>query len=119
MDWSNRVREILNAVDKNDSEKFATYLTTDAEFKFGNGPAVVGSVAISQGVSDFLETLGGIRHNILNVWHDRNYVVAQLVTDYTRKDGQVVSIPVVDVFRLRGDLIESYLIYADITPVFS
>jgi ketosteroid isomerase-like protein len=119
MDWSSRVRAILDAVDKNDSERFATYLTADAEFRFGNGPAIVGSAAISQGVSDFLEMLGGIRHNILNVWRDGNHVVAQLITDYTRKDGQVVSIPVVDVFRLRGDLIESYLIYADITPVFS
>jgi ketosteroid isomerase-like protein len=119
MNWSQRVRDIWDTVDKNDPKGFASFLTDDAEFRFNNGPVSVGREDIASGVSDFLELLGGIRHDIRNVWRDGDHVIAQIVTDYTRKDGRVVSVPVIDVFRLRGELIESYPIYGDSSPVFA
>ena len=59
------VGEMFGAVDKMSPKEFVTYLTEDAVFKFGNGPAVIGRPNIENAVShyerfwlDHLERLG-------------------------------------------------------------
>jgi len=38
---------------------------------------------------------------------------------YTRHDGTNLTLPFVNVFAMRGDLIQDYLIYIDATPLYA
>ena len=62
------IGEMFGAVDMMSPEKFISFLTEDAAFKFGNGPAVTGRANIEKAVGDFFASIRGLRHKILNTW---------------------------------------------------
>ena len=47
------IRQLLTTIDSRDAKAFAAFLTSDASFRFGNHPAVVGREAIEAAVGDF------------------------------------------------------------------
>ena len=50
---------------------------------------------------------------------DGDLVAVEFDVHYTRHDGQVVTIPCCNVFRLRDGLIAEYRSYVDATPVYA
>src|SRR5438128_2736436 len=115
-----RVRHLFAAVDTRDPAAPLEHLTDDIRFRFGNGPEVNGKAEFERGGVDFFGSLGGIRHDVTALWEpEPDVAIAEMQVHYTRLDGSRISLPCVNVFRFRDDLIADYVIYMDIGPVFN
>jgi ketosteroid isomerase-like protein len=115
-DWWQR---LFAAIDGKQAHDFATFLTEDGEFRFGNGPAVHGRAAVGAYVEGFFGMIGASKHQLVRAWHDDGTAVCEGMVTYTRLDGSKLTVPFVNVFYLRGDKIARYLIYIDNTPLFA
>ena len=102
-----------------DQDKFITFLTDDAQFRFGNAPAVQGKSAARDAVAGFFGTIRSIRHNNVNLWVNQDSVLYEGEVTYTRHDGSTLTIPFFNKFGMVGDKIKDYFIYIDITPLYS
>lgn len=96
-----------------------TFLTPDAEFRFGNAPALVGSDAIAAGVGGFFAAIGSSRHELRATWTGTASAACEGTVTYTRHNGSAVSYPFANVFEFRGTKISAYRIYIDNASLFS
>jgi ketosteroid isomerase-like protein len=55
----------------------------------------------------------------VNVFRDANAAIVEFDVHYTRHDGNLVTLPCCNVFRLRDGLIAEYRSYIDATPVYA
>ena len=111
--------EIGNTIDAKDAKGFSEYITEGGSFRFGNAEPVTGRKAIEDYVAAFFGMIGGSKHEIVKCWNDENGVVWEGKVTYTRLDGKVVPVNFTNVFYMNGDLIETYNIYIDNTPLFA
>jgi ketosteroid isomerase-like protein len=113
------VTQLFQSIDRMDTKTFLTFLSDDAQFKFGNAPAAVGKEAVRQGVDGFFQSIKGLRHNILRTWVHPDTVICQGEATYTRHDGSQLTLPFVNVFGMKNNLVKDYLIYIDINPLYA
>ncbi len=113
------VTEMFADIDSMDADKFVSHLTPDGRFQFGNAEPGVGRAAIRDGVAGFFSTINGLRHTITGYWQQGNVVIVELVVEYTRKDGKVVTLPCANIFRLDGLLVGDYRIFMDVSPIYA
>ena len=113
------VGEMFGAVDKMSPKEFVTYLTEDAVFKFGNGPAVIGRPNIENAVSDFFASIKGLRHRILNTWEVGSSIFCEIEVTYTRHDTKTVVLPCMNLFGMQNGKIKDYKIFIDISPLYA
>jgi hypothetical protein len=119
MDIKGKILELFRTIDEMDSDKFVTFLTEDAQFRFGNAPAVNGKSAIREAVAGFFSTIKEINHKKINLWVNSNSVLYEGEVTYTRHDGSTLTIPFINKFGMVGDKIKDYFIYIDITPLYA
>jgi len=115
----NKINGLFQTIDAMDVDKFATFLTEDAQFKFGNNPEVVGKEAVKKAVSEFFSSINGLSHKVINTWSHPDTVICQGEVTYTRNDDSKVTIPFVNIFGMKEDLVKDYLIYIDVSPLFA
>jgi ketosteroid isomerase-like protein len=113
--WWERVFAVIDA---GDAAGFVELLTADAQFRFGNAPAVVGGEAILAAVTAFFAAIAASRHRLRDTWNGASTTVCEGEVTYTRHDGSTLSVPFANVFELRGEKIASYRIYIDNSPLF-
>jgi ketosteroid isomerase-like protein len=113
--WWERVFAIIDA---GDAAGFVELFTADAQFRFGNAPAVVGREAIHAAVAAFFAAIATSRHRLLDTWNGASTAVCEGEVRYTRHDGSMLSVPFANVFNLRGDKIAAYRIYIDNSSLF-
>jgi ketosteroid isomerase-like protein len=115
-----RVRELFATTDAKDIAANATHVTDDVELRFGNNDPVVGKDAYIAMSEEFYASLASLRHEIHSLWTvDDDIVITEMTVHYERLDGQRLSLPCANIFRLRDGLIADYRIFMDINPVFS
>jgi uncharacterized protein (TIGR02246 family) len=112
-------QQLFAAIDRGDATAFASFIAEDGEFRFGNGPAVVGREAIRAAVGGFFGAIRGCRHRLDRVWTAPGSVACEGEVTYTRHDGSTLTVPFANVFLLRGGEIASYRIYIDNGPLFA
>ncbi len=113
------VQQVFQAVDAKDAHTFASYLTPDVVFRYGNSPVVTGREATRQAVAQFFGAVKALRHELLQVWTQDDMVFCKGEVSYVRHDGSSAGpFPFFNLFKLRGDMIAEYLIYVDISPLF-
>jgi len=110
---------VFAVIDAGDAAGFVGFLTPDAQFRFGNAPVVVGREAIHSAAAGFFSAIAFSRHRLLRTWNGAGTAVCEGEVAYTRHDGSVISVPFVNVFELRGDMIAVYRIYIDNSSLFS
>lgn len=115
-DW---IRRLFETIDAKDADGFVSFLTEDAQFRFGNAPEVTGKGDVREAVAEFFASINAIRHRILDVWVHPDTVICQGDVTYTRLDDSQITVPFVTVFRMKGDLVGRYLVYGDMTPLRS
>ncbi len=115
-DW---IRQLFECVDAKDVEGFLEYLTDDVKFSFGNAPAVTGKDSVRKSIEGFFGSIEGLSHRIEETWVHPETVICQGEVTYTRIDSSQVTIPFANILRMEGELIKEYLIYIDITPLYS
>ncbi len=111
--------DLYASIDAMNLDKFAAGLTPDVEVIVGNNPPMNGREAAKEGLGGFFSTIGGIKHNIGTVVEGDGVTVMEAKVDYTRKDGNTVTVPAVTVLERRGDLVKSLRIYVDVAPVYA
>ena len=119
MDVKNFIQEVSEAIDAKDSDKFASYITPDGQFRFGNAPSLYGTEDIRNGVAQFFTMIKASRHELVNFWEGDNSIVWQGKVHYTRLDDKEVAIDFVNIFNMDGEKVKDYLIYIDNSPLFS
>ena len=118
MDVRSFLEDVASSIDARDTKKFASFITPDGQFRFGNAPAVYGTAEIEKVVDWFFSTIKGSSHEILKTWvDDEGDIVWQGRVTYTRLDDKVVPVEFVNIFKMDGDKIKDYLIYIDNSPL--
>ncbi len=113
------VQDVFKAVDAKDAGAFASYLTPDVTFRYGNSPVVTGRDGARQAVAQFFGAIKALRHELLQVWTNDEMVFCKGEVSYVRHDGSNAGpFPFFNLFKLRGNQIAEYLIYVDISPLF-
>jgi hypothetical protein len=110
---------LYQAIDAKDSRRFLSFLTENAQFRFGNNPPAIGHAAIGAAVDGFFASIRSSRHDILNNWAPPGHLVSQGMVTYIRHDGGTLTLPFVNVFNMGGNLVQDYLIYIDATPLYA
>ena len=113
------VPKLFQSIDAMDTGTFLTFLTKDSQFRFGNAPASFGKPAIRQGVDGFFSSIKALKHRLLNTWTLPDTVICQGEVTYTRHDNSQITLPFVNVYGTKGDLVKDYLVYIDITPLYA
>jgi ketosteroid isomerase-like protein len=111
--------DLFAAIDAQDADAFAAFLTEDGEFRFGSAPAVQGRSNIADAVRGFFESIDGLSHSIMRIWRNPDSLACEGEVCYRRHDGNEVIIPFVDVFEFDAGLISKYHIYIDIAPLYA
>jgi ketosteroid isomerase-like protein len=114
------VRAMFDALDCGDIEQMVRYMSDDVVTAFGNFPELNGKAAFHMMFGDVAKSVSGVRHDIHDLWqveHDADVLVARMSVAYTRHDGSTISLPCCNVFRMRANLVSHYSVYMDITGV--
>ncbi|MBT3059573.1 MAG: nuclear transport factor 2 family protein [Candidatus Thiodiazotropha sp.] len=112
------IEELFEAIDKKNANAFAAYLTDDCMFRFGNQQPVVGKVKVEEYVAAFFDSILGIEHKIEDVWSADGVIVCHGLVTYTRRNGNELSVPFANVFKMAGRNIREYLIFADTSDLY-
>jgi ketosteroid isomerase-like protein len=116
---SDQLRRVFAAFDAKHVSTLAGFMTDDAQLRLGNAEMITGKTAFVDAVNAFLGSIAGVRHEILIVYSDGDVAIVEFDVHYTRHDGEVVTVPCCNVFRLRDGLIAEYRSYIDATPVYA
>ncbi len=113
------IRQLLTTIDTRDAKAFAGFLTSDASFRFGNHPAVVGREAIEATVGDFFRAIRSVSHRLEEQWSLPDVVICTGLVTYTRHDGSTLQVPFANVLKLLGGAICDYRIFVDNSALFA
>lgn len=113
-----QVRQMTLALDAGDADAFSAHFTAGARFRFGNAPAVFGRDEVRAAVAAALDPIAKMRHSIVGVWGEDDVVVAEFAIDFTRPDGDVITLPCASIMRHEGNLVRDYRVNMDMAPVF-
>ena len=112
------IKRFFHSVDKKDITSFASFITEDVSFKFGNADAVRGKIAVSNMVQQFFDSINGLTHKIDNVWFQDNAVICNGQVTYTRHDSSQLTVPFANILEIDNDLISDYQIYIDTSQLY-
>lgn len=110
---------LFGAVDRKDLDAYLACFTEDAEYKAGSLPAVFGHQAIQEFGARVIPYFDNVVHNIKDSWQEGDTVICELELTYYRKDGKVVTVPCLDVIRLKDGKVKSLRAYLDASPAFA
>ncbi len=112
-------KKLFEAIDGMDANLFASFLTEDVVFRFGNFPVVRGKEDVKTTVEQFFSSINGLSHKISRTTEKGNSLIIEGDVTYTRKDNSKVIIPFANIFDVRDKKVAIYLIYIDISPLFA
>jgi len=119
METKTWLEKIGKTIDAKDSVGFANFLTEDGIFRFGNQPDVKGRKAVADYVAAFFGMIKSSEHEIVNFWQQGDCIIWQGKVLYTRLDEKKITVNFCNIFYMKGELIEQYLIYIDNAPLFA
>jgi ketosteroid isomerase-like protein len=113
------LRDYYDDVDNMRLEPYLAHHTDDVKVTFGNNPTAVGKEQVGEAIGGFWQAIGGLRHTFRHVYEDNGTTIVEASIDYTRRDGNVVTVPATSVLEREGDLVSDLRIYIDLAPVFA
>jgi ketosteroid isomerase-like protein len=117
------VRALLDAIDDRDLDSMDACVADDVHFRFGNADPTDTKADFAATMHRFLRGIAAMRHEVIDIWevHDGNdiAVIATMDVHYKRLDGQRLTLPCCNVFRVRDGLIHDYRVYMDVNPVIA
>jgi ketosteroid isomerase-like protein len=119
MDTPPWVTTLFHALDAFDADTFASFLTDDAIFVFGNAEPVRNKPAIRDVVAGFFTSINAIRHDLRETWTLPQIVICRGTVTYTRHNGSQLRVPFANIFKLQNGLIHDYLIYVDNSQLYA
>lgn len=113
------LNELFRAIDARDADAFASFLSADCTFRFGNLPAVTGQDQVREFVAGFFASVAALSHVIEARWTVPGGLICHGTVTYTRHDGSTLTVPFANVFGLAPEGIASYLIFADTSRLYA
>ena len=110
---------LFEDIDSMVPERFAAHLADDVRMRFGNAEPVSGRAAVQDVWAGFCTAVAGVRHHVVEQWDEGPATIVEADVTYTRHDGSRVTVPVVTIYRSRGELIDDYRVFIDLAPVFA
>jgi len=110
------IRNMLRNADT-DMAAFFEMFSSDCEFRMGNSDVVRGREAIIAWVSDYLGSVAGIEHHVLEAWSEGDIAAARVEVTYTMANGESFTLPAVTRTRVKDNQATEYLIFMDPSPV--
>lgn len=99
-------------------DKYLEFFADDCSYRVANQSIVLGKQALAEAAGRFRGMVQKVDHRILKLWSISDRVICELEAVYTRKDGQTVSLPCLDLFTIENGKISSLQVFADLSPVF-
>ena len=75
-----------------------------------NADPVTGRDAVRDVWAGFCDGVSGVRHDVVEQWTQGEATIVQADVTYTRKDDSTVTVPVVTIYRGKGDLIVEVMV---------
>lgn len=112
------IKELFEAIDAKNPEKFVSFLSNECSFRFGNFDPVVGSEEINNFVTSFFASIESLSHDIKDSWPIPNGLICHGFVSYVRKDGSSLTVPFANVFKFSNAGIIEYLVFADTSALY-
>jgi len=109
-------RGLLRSADTN-MEAFFGMFSADCVFRMANNDAVHGRDAIIAWVSQYLGSVTGIKHHVLEAWSEGDVAAVRVEVTYTMANGQSFTLPAVTRTRVKDNQATEYYIFMDPSPV--
>lgn len=107
-------------IDTMDADTFLRHLHPEVRFTFGTFEPAVGHEAVRAAVDGFWASIGGLKHHLLHSWDvEDDTTVVHADVEYTRHDGQHVTVPNVDILHWRDGTVDDWRIVIDLAPVYA
>jgi hypothetical protein len=71
---TDQLRRVFATFDAKDVSTLSGFMTDDVALRLGNAEMIEGKAAFVDAVNGFLSSIAGVRHEILNVFTDRDAV---------------------------------------------
>ncbi|NDJ21791.1 Nif11 family protein [Nostoc sp. B(2019)] len=112
------VGELAQAVTAQDWEKVKSYLTDDIFYKVGSGEVVYGPQAVVDFFARTFKTIAVFySHDVRKIWQDSDIITIEMDAKYEMVHSKKrVVIACCDVYRLRGNKVSEWRVYADMSP---
>nr|WP_322661716.1 AtaL-like protein [Dendronalium sp. ChiSLP03b]MDZ8206788.1 AtaL-like protein [Dendronalium sp. ChiSLP03b] len=112
------VGELAQAVTAQDWEKVKSYLTDDIFYKVGSGEVVYGPQAVVDFFArTFRTTAIFYSHDVRKVWQEPDIITIEMDAKYEMVHSKKhVTIACCDVYRMRGNKVSEWRVYADMSP---
>ena len=117
--YRQNIIDLFKAIDAMDTETFASYLTDNVVFAFGNFPPATGNDAVFQAVAGFYSSIRSLTHTIDNIWESGENAIINGNVEYTRHSGTKLKVPFCNVYRYEGMKIADYRIYVDVSQLYA
>ena len=114
------IKELSEHVLKENWDKVKTFLTDDLMYKVGSDEPRHGKDAVSEFLAPIFKTTAKLEgHDIRKIWEEPGMIAIEMDANYRRvKDNKVVKVACCDIYRMRGNQIYEWRVYADGTPLF-
>ncbi len=112
------IKKLFESIDSFDTGAIISYLDENAVFRFGNMPAIAGKSQIGPFLDGFFQSIKAIKHDQIEIWDLNEVKFMNGRVTYTRHDGSELSVPFSNTFKMQGDKIKEYLIFADTSELY-
>ncbi len=110
---------LFSSVDAQDVDGFVGSFTENGCLRFGNAPVLVGEKVIRETISGFFSAIGGLRHQLEEVWPLEDATICHGEVTYTRLDGGTLKVPFAVILKGQDDAISDYMIFVDNSALFA
>lgn len=114
------VEEMERLVGAGDWKAAAAYFTSDVKYRVGSREPTRGL----DGIRSYMEWQNRLvrwdGHTMQSKWNDNDIVVIEVNSHFVRlSDGQPITVPCTDIYRMDGFKIREWQVYADISPFWT
>jgi predicted SnoaL-like aldol condensation-catalyzing enzyme len=114
------VVQLSGFVLKEDWEQAKGFLSDDIFYKVGSSEPVYGKQAVVNFLSSMFTTTAKFNsHNVRKIWNEPGIIVVEMDAKYTTvTDQRHLTIACCDIYRMRGNQVSEWRVYADILPFY-
>ncbi len=119
-DYTDTIKSLMAALNSNDLDGVVSFFTNDVFYQIGNAEPVFGPEGIKNFGSSFASKLDRVFHKLKKIWQVEEKVVAfEVDITYSLKNGKMLTLPYLNIVRFKGDRIQKFQAFADVSPLFS
>jgi len=114
------IKALSDYILNEDWDKVGDYLTDDILYRVGSGEPQYGKQAVIGFLSNVFKTTAKLTgHDVRKLWEEPGIITIEMEAKYHRhRDNADVGVACCDVYRMQGNKVAEWRVYADGTPLF-